>query len=86
MSESFARFVIGLPAPERARLLTYLFDRIHKPDCHSRVAWRPGMVVIWDNRGTQHYAVADHLPQRRVMHRVAVVTDRRTPAHPRLNA
>jgi taurine dioxygenase len=36
-------------------------------------------LVIWDNRGTQHYAVADFLPHRRVMHRVAVVTDRRTP-------
>ena len=86
VSESFTRFVIGLSAPESARLLTYLFDRINKPDCHSRVAWQPGMVVIWDNRGTQHYAVADYLPHRRVMHRVAVVTDRRTPARPRLNA
>jgi taurine dioxygenase len=79
VSESFTRFVIGLSAPESARILTYLFDLINRPDHHMRVKWHPGMVVIWDNRGTQHYAVADYLPHRRVMHRVAVVTDRRTP-------
>ena len=80
VSESFTRFVIGLSAPESARLLTYLFDLINRPDFHVRVRWQPGMVVIWDNRGTQHYAVADYLPHRRVMHRVAVATDRRAPA------
>lgn len=79
VSESFTRFIIGLSAPESARLLTYLFDLINRPDFHMRVKWHPGMVVIWDNRGTQHYAVADYLPHRRVMHRVAVATDRRTP-------
>jgi taurine dioxygenase len=78
VSESFTRFVIGLSAPESARLLTYLFDLINRPDFHVRVRWQPGTVVIWDNRGTQHYAVADYLPHRRVMHRVAVATDRRT--------
>jgi taurine dioxygenase len=80
VSESFTRFVIGLSAPESARLLTYLFDLINRPDYQMRVRWQPGMIVIWDNRGTQHYAVADYLPHRRVMHRVAVVTDRRSPS------
>jgi taurine dioxygenase len=79
VSESFTRFVIGLSAPESARLLTYLFDLINRPDFHIRVRWQAGMVVVWDNRGTQHYAVADYLPHRRVMHRVAVATDRRAP-------
>ena len=79
VSESFTRFVIGLSAPESARLLTYLFDLTNRPDFHVRIRWQPGTVVIWDNRGTQHYAVADYLPHRRVMHRVAVVTDRRSP-------
>ena len=80
VSESFTRFVVGLSAPESARLLTYLFDLVNRPDFHVRLKWEPGTVVIWDNRGTQHYAVADYLPHRREMHRVAVVTDRRAPA------
>jgi taurine dioxygenase len=80
VSESFTRFVIGLSAPESGRLLTHLFDLINRPDFQMRLNWEPGTIAIWDNRGTQHYAVADYLPHRRVMHRVAVVTDRRTPA------
>ena len=80
VSESFTRFVIGLSAPESARVLTYLFDLINRPDFQVRVKWEAGTVIIWDNRGTQHYAVADYLPHRRVMHRVAVTTDKRTPA------
>ena len=80
VSESLTRFVIGLSAPESQRLLTYLFDLINRPDYHMRIRWQPGMTVLWDNRGTQHYAVGDYLPHRRVMHRVAVVTDRRSPS------
>ncbi len=80
VSESFTRFVIGLSAPESGRLLTGLFDLVNRPDFQVRLRWRPGTIAIWDNRGTQHYAVADYLPHRRVMHRVAVVTDRRTQA------
>jgi taurine dioxygenase len=78
VSESFTRFVIGLSAPESARLLTQLFDLVNRPDFHVRVKWEVGTVVIWDNRGTQHYAVADYLPHRRVTHRVAVTTDKRS--------
>jgi taurine dioxygenase len=81
VSESFTRFVIGLSAPESGRLLTYLFDLINRPDFHVRIRWQQSTVVIWDNRGTQHYAVGDYLPHRRVMHRVAVMTDKRGPAH-----
>jgi taurine dioxygenase len=79
VSESFTRFIIGLSAPEGGRLLTELFDRINRPEHHVRLRWKPSTIAIWDNRGTQHYAVADYLPHRRVMHRVAVVEDAREP-------
>lgn len=77
VSESFTRWIIGLSAPESARLLTMLFDLINRPEFHMRLRWEPGTLAIWDNRATQHYAVADYLPDRRVMHRVAVATDTR---------
>lgn len=80
VSESFTRFVIGLSAPESGRLLTELFDLINRPDHHVRLRWKPNTIAIWDNRPTQHYAVADYLPHRRVMHRVAVATDARVDA------
>ncbi len=77
VSESFTRFIIGMSAPESGRLLTHLFDLINRPDFHVRVRWQPNTIAVWDNRGSQHYAVADYLPHRRVMHRVAVAADSR---------
>lgn len=70
--------MIGLSAPESQRLLALLFDHINRPDHAMRLRWRPDTLAIWDNRGTQHYAVADYLPHRRVMYRVAVATDARS--------
>ena len=34
--------------------------------------WRLGDVVVWDERCTQHFAVADSLPERREMGRAVV--------------
>jgi len=78
VSESFTRWIIGMSAPESARLLTMLFDMTNRPEHHVRLRWKPNTIAIWDNRGTQHYAVVDYLPHRRVMHRVAVAADGRT--------
>ncbi len=75
VSESNTRWIIGLGAPESARMLTMLFDIINRPDHQVRLRWREGTVAMWDNRGTQHYAVSDYAEYRRVMHRVAVARD-----------
>ena len=77
VSESFTRWIIGVGAPESARILTMLFDLINRPDHQVRLRWRPGTIAVWDNRATQHYAVADYPDHRRVMHRVVVHHDRR---------
>jgi taurine dioxygenase len=37
-----------------------------------RWQWRPGDLAIWDNRATQHYAVADYDDLPRRLHRVTV--------------
>ncbi len=38
-----------------------------------RLRLPPGTVVMWDNMATQHFAVGDHYPQVREMHRVTVL-------------
>lgn len=77
VSESNTRWIIGVGAPESQRILSTLFALTNRPDHHVRLRWEPGTVAIWDNRGTQHYAVSDYTGHRRVMHRVAVARDTR---------
>lgn len=80
VSESNSRWIIGTGAAESQRILSYLFDAINRPDHQVRLRWRPDTIAIWDNRASQHYAVADYSEYRRVMHRVAVDTDARLEA------
>ena len=40
------------------------------PENTVRWKWREGDVVVWDNRSTQHYAIADYGQQRRKVQRV----------------
>ena len=77
VNQPFTRLIVGMNQRESDRLLRYLFDHIEQPEFQVRFRWRPGALAMWDNRVTQHYAVSDYLPQRRVMHRVTVVKDRR---------
>lgn len=77
VNQPFTRLVVGMNQRESDRLLRYLFDHIEQPEFQVRFRWRPGSLAMWDNRVTQHYAVNDYLPRRRVMHRVTVVKDRR---------
>jgi taurine dioxygenase len=60
---------------ENEVLLPMLCDHVRAPDFQCRFSWRPGSVAFWDNRCTQHYAVADYR-ERRVMHRVVIDGDR----------
>jgi len=77
VNRSFTQHVVGMLKSESDRLLQYLFGHIENVNFQVRFRWREGSVAIWDNRSTQHFAVADYLPAYRCMHRVIVNTDRR---------
>jgi taurine dioxygenase len=57
-------------------LLDLLFRQAETPEFQFRLRWKPHMVVMWDNRSTQHYAVHDYYPQKRKMERVTIKGDR----------
>ncbi|WP_019630093.1 TauD/TfdA family dioxygenase [Actinomadura atramentaria] len=63
--------LIGLSRRENEAILPLLFDAVRDPQFQVRLKWRVGTLAFWDNRPTQHYAVADYT-QRRKMHRVTV--------------
>jgi taurine dioxygenase len=76
VNEGFTTRILELDARESDALLAFLFAHTARPEFTLRWRWSVDDVVFWDNRITQHYAVADYLPERRVMHRATVIGDR----------
>jgi len=62
----------GWSREDSAPLLEYLYRFVTQPQFTARVAWEPGMVVIWENRLVQHFATADYQGHGRLMHRITV--------------
>ena len=76
VNESFTTCILGLRRKESDAVLKLLCEHVAKPEFTVRWRWKPGDVAFWDNRLTQHYALADYLPLRRVMHRATILGDR----------
>ena len=76
----YTQTILDLPDIESLNLLQMLFNICEQPEFQIRFKWQKGSVAIWDNRCTQHYAVADYFPERRVMHRVSICGDKLIPA------
>ena len=66
---------------ESQTLFNLLQDRVTKPEHTTRWNWQPGDVAIWDNRATQHYAVADYDDQYRRLIRITLAGDVPVNAH-----
>ena len=58
--------------PRVTRLLAFLRRHMDEPRFHVRWRWSEGDVAIWDERSTNHRAVADHWPQRREVRRCEI--------------
>jgi len=72
----FTKWVDGLSSSESSELLEMLYKQAAVPEYQVRFKWRRGSVAFWDNRATQHYAIADYWPQKRVMERATVRGDK----------
>jgi taurine dioxygenase len=71
----FVKKFVGLNSSESTALFKVLQDRVTKLENTVRWTWEPGDVAMWDNRATQHYAVADFDTQPREMRRITVAGD-----------
>ncbi|QEX16893.1 taurine dioxygenase [Hypericibacter terrae] len=76
VNEGFTTHINELTRGESESLLRYIFTHVARPEFTVRHRWKPNTVAMWDNRCTQHYALADYLPHRRVMHRATILGDR----------
>jgi alpha-ketoglutarate-dependent taurine dioxygenase len=68
----FARTVPGFTPQASRDLIRLLQDYITRPEQTVRWRWREGDLAIWDNRATQHYAIADYGDAHRRGERVTV--------------
>ena len=64
----------GFTEKESQALVSYLRTHSVRPEFTCRFSWQPGSIALWDNRCTQHHAVADY-DERRRMHRITVAGD-----------
>jgi taurine dioxygenase len=71
----FVKRFVGLNSSESSALFKLLQDRVTKLENTIRWTWQEGDVAMWDNRATQHYAVADFDNHRREVRRVTLVGD-----------
>lgn len=76
VNDGFTTRINELQPEESKALLAYLFAHASRPEFTVRWRWQVDDLAFWDNRVTQHYAIADYLPERRTMYRATVNGDK----------
>jgi taurine dioxygenase len=76
VSPQTTKQIVGVRDFESEHLLQMLYQLPQIPEYQFRVVWEPDMIVMWDNRSTQHYAPRDYLPARRRMERLTLKGDK----------
>lgn len=71
----FTTRIKELKAAEGRNLLEFLIRHVEIPEFQVRFHWEKNSVAFWDNRCTQHRALADFFPETRTMQRVTINGD-----------
>jgi alpha-ketoglutarate-dependent sulfate ester dioxygenase len=72
----FVRRILGVSASDSRYLFDLFQQHVTRLENTVRWRWAPGDLAMWDNRGTQHYAIDDYADLPRRMHRVTVAGDK----------
>ncbi len=81
VNSGFTTRIVGLSAAESRAVLDLLFRHVESnPKLCCRVSWAPNTLTFWDNRCTQHHAIWDYFPHRRVGGRVSILGEERPKA------
>jgi taurine dioxygenase len=78
VNSGFTTRINELNRAESNAVLAFLFEHVTRPEFQVRHQWRENDLALWDNRVTQHYATADYLPNRRIMHRATIIGEKPT--------
>ncbi len=70
------REIEGLPREESDTLLQQLFDHQEQPQFIYEHVWRPGDILMWDNRCTLHARTDFSAGERRLLRRVTILGEK----------
>lgn len=72
VSPTYTIGIEGLTEMEADAVLGFLYKHLLQDKYRYRHRWAPGMVLMWDNRRTMHFAEGGYDGHLRVMHRTTV--------------
>lgn len=75
VSPTYTVGIEGMTLKESHAILGFLFAHMTQEEFIYRHKWRPGMLLMWDNRCTVHLAEGGYDGHLRVMHRTTVAGD-----------
>jgi taurine dioxygenase len=70
------REIEGLPREESDAILQMLFDHQEQPQFVYEHVWRPGDILMWDNRCTLHARTDFSAGERRLLRRVTILGEK----------
>lgn len=73
VNQDFTSHIEGVSPRESEALLRLLFEHMSAPEFQVRWRWSAGTVAMWDNRWTQHCALADYFPAHRLVRRATII-------------
>jgi taurine dioxygenase len=76
VNAAFTTHIDGMDREESGELLAVLYSQARVPEYQCRFRWQVDSVAFWDNRCTQHYALADFHPGRRLVERITICGDK----------
>ena len=75
VNSNYTERIVGMSEWESDRLLSTLCDHVNTPEFHVRLRWELDVIAVWEERVTQHRAVADY-KGRRSLRRLVIRGDR----------
>jgi taurine dioxygenase len=77
LSDIWVRYFVGMNEADSQDLLAEVMEIAKKPEAEYQHVWKPGDIVMWDNRSTMHRACPfDEENTRRLMHRTTIKGDK----------
>jgi taurine dioxygenase len=72
MCGDYIKGITGMHPAESELLLRFLRSQLDDPNIQVRWHYEPYDLVVWDERCTNHRALSDHFPSRRLVRRCTV--------------